>query len=156
VQEALGTFLLAVFFVAIVMQISARYLKISLLWTEELANYSFIWAVFMGASTMVHEGAHFSFTFFRDRFRGASGAAYDIGVSAVLLCFTVPMFCYGVIVARTFWNYNWISLPWVKMGYTWLCLPIMGFTMSLYTIDRMIVSLRTIRDSRKTREGSAA
>ncbi|MDR1874935.1 MAG: TRAP transporter small permease [Synergistaceae bacterium] len=144
-QEALGTFLLAVFFVAIVLQISARYLKIPLLWTEELANYSFIWAVFMGASTMVHEKAHFCFTFFRNKFEGACGAAYEIAISVILLGFTVPMFCYGVVIVRTFWNYNWITLPWVRMGYTWLCVPVMGFTMSLYTIDQLLDNLRTLR-----------
>jgi TRAP-type C4-dicarboxylate transport system permease small subunit len=146
-QEALGTFLLAVFFVAIVLQIGARYLKIPLLWTEELANYSFIWAVFMGASTMVHAKAHFSFTFFRDRFRGSAGALYDAGVSVALLCFTVPLLCYGSLVVKTFWNYRWISLPWVKMGYTWLCLPIMGFTMSLYIAQQLVDSLRAIKGS---------
>ena len=154
-QEMLGTFLLAVFFIAIVLQIGARYLKIPLLWTEEVANYSFIWAVFMGASTMVHEKAHFSFTFFRDRFRGTAGTVYDIGISAALLCFTVPMFCYGVAVTRTFWNYNWISLPWVKMGYTWLCLPIMGFTMSLYIIGGLVDGLRALWGA-NSGEGSAA
>ena len=40
VQELLGTFLLCMFFVAILIQIFARYAAIPLLWTEELANYS--------------------------------------------------------------------------------------------------------------------
>ena len=154
VQEALGTFLLTVFFVSIVLQISARYLKIPLLWTEELANYSFIWAVFMGASTMIHEKAHFCFTFFKDRFKGARGAVYDIVLSVILLCFTVPMFCYGVVIVRTFWNYNWISLTWVKMGYTWLCLPIMGFTMSLYTVDQIRDDLKKLRNPQAERSGA--
>ena len=154
-QEMLGTFLLAVFFITIILQVGARYLRIPLLWTGELANYSFIWAVFMGASTMVHEKAHFSFTFFRDRFRGAAGRFYDIAISAVLLCFTVPMSCYGVVVARTFWNHNWISLPWVKMGYTWLCLPIMGFTMSIYIIEGILSSLPALWGA-NSGEGSGA
>ncbi|GHS87130.1 TRAP transporter small permease protein [Synergistales bacterium] len=147
-QEALGTFLLAVFFVSIVVQIGARYAKISLLWTEEVANYSFIWAVFMGASAMLYHRAHFSFTFFRDKFRGKNGVIYDIFVCAALLSFTVPMFCYGIMVARTFWNYNWISLPWMKMGYTWLCLPIMGFTMSLYTVCHLMEDLSALKSGR--------
>lgn len=133
-QEFLGTVLLTIFFGAILLQIAARYLGISLMWTEELANYSFIWAVFMGASAMIYHKAHFSFTFFKDRFKGKSGLYYDIFVSAVLLSFTLPMFFYGLTIVREFWDYNWISLPEVKMGYTWLCLPIMGFTMSLYSI----------------------
>lgn len=138
IQEALGTILLSVFFLAILLQIAARYLKISLMWTEELANYSFIWAVFMGASSMVYYKAHFCFTFFKDRFKGAKGRIYDIFVSLAMLFFTLPMCYYGCDIVKEFWNYNWISLPQVKMGYTWLCVPIMGFTMSLYLICQII------------------
>ncbi len=95
----------------------------------------------MGASAMVYHRAHFSFSFFKDRFKGRSGALYSAAVSAVLLCFTVPMFCYGVTIARTFWNYNWITLPWMRMGYTWLCIPIAGFTMSLYNLNNIVADL---------------
>ncbi|MDR1379716.1 MAG: TRAP transporter small permease subunit [Synergistaceae bacterium] len=143
-QEAAGTLLLAVFFAAILAQIMARYMKIPLLWTEELANYSFIWAVFMGASVMVYYKAHFCFTFFKDYFKGRMAAVYDIFVCAILLTFTVPMFLYGVNVTWTFWNYNWITLPWIRMGYTWLCLPIMGFTMSFYIMALMLEDLQVV------------
>ena len=142
VQEVFGTFLLGVFFLSIVAQISARYLGIPLLWTEEVANYSFVWAVFMGAAAMVYHRAHFSVTFFRDRFKGRSGALYGALVSLVLLLFTSAMFYYGLAVAHAFWNYNWITLPWMKMGYTWLCLPIAGATMSLYNLLHIVDDAR--------------
>jgi TRAP-type C4-dicarboxylate transport system permease small subunit len=142
-QEIVGTVLLAIFFVAIVMQIAARYLGVPLLWTEEVANYSFIWAVFMGASAMVYHRAHFNFTFFKDRFKGRSGAFYSALVSLVLLFFTIAMSWYGSNVASIFWNYNWITLPWMKMGYTWLCLPIAGITMSIYNISHIVADLKS-------------
>lgn len=145
IQEALGTVLLSVFFIAILIQICARYLSISLLWTEEIANFSFIWAVFMGASAMVYWKSHFCFTFFKDRFKGKQGAKYDIFLSVIMLGFTLPMFFYGIIIAKEFWNYNWISLTWVKMGYTWLCMPIMGGTMSLYCLYHIAEDIRTLR-----------
>lgn len=144
IQEALGTLLLAIFFLAILAQISARYLAIPLLWTEELANYSFIWAVFMGASVMIHHKAHFAFNFFRDKFSGRTAAVYDAFISVVLLCFTVPMAYYGVIVTTSFWHYNWITLPWVKMGYTWLCLPITGCTMTIYILAHIVDDIRIL------------
>jgi TRAP-type C4-dicarboxylate transport system permease small subunit len=140
-QETLGMVLLSIFFVAILAQIIARYSAIPLLWTEELANYSFIWAVFMGASVMVHYKAHFAFNFISDRFRGKNGALYDIFISVVLLCFTIPMTLYGIRVVIEFWDYNWITLTWVKMGYTWLCLPIAGGTMTLYLAGHVVEDL---------------
>ena len=144
-QEALGTFLLAVFFVAIVVQIAARYLAVPILWTEEVANYSFIWAVFMGASAMVYYRAHFSFTFFSEKFKGRTGALYSAGISAILLCFTLAMTYYGVRIVDEFWFYNWITIPEMPMGYTWLCLPIMGATMSLYCIKNIADDLARAR-----------
>ena len=144
-QETLGMVLLSIFFLAILVQIIARYSAIPLLWTEELANYSFIWAVFMGASVMVHYKAHFAFTFFSDKFRGKKGAVYDVFISAVLLCFTVPMTLYGIRVVIEFWDYNWITLTWVKMGYTWLCLPIAGGAMTLYLAGHIAEDLMTLK-----------
>ncbi|MCC8191081.1 MAG: TRAP transporter small permease subunit [Planctomycetes bacterium] len=140
-QETLGTVLLGVFFIAIVLQIAARYLQIPLLWTEEVANYSFIWAVFMGASAMVYHRAHFSFSFFRDRFRGRAGACYSTGISLVLLAFTIAMTIYGIMVVEEFWDYNWITVPQMSMGITWLCLPLMGITMSLYSLKNIVDDL---------------
>jgi TRAP-type C4-dicarboxylate transport system permease small subunit len=144
IQETLGMVLLSIFFLAILAQITARYLAIPLLWTEEVANYAFIWAVFMGASGMVHYKAHFAFTFFSARVRGRKGAAYDVFISAVLLCFTVPMTLYGSTVVTEFWDYNWITLTWVKMGYTWLCLPITGGAMTLYLAGHIVEDIRIL------------
>ncbi|MDD2453018.1 MAG: TRAP transporter small permease [Synergistaceae bacterium] len=143
-QETLGMLLLSVFFLAILVQIAARYLAIPLLWTEEVANYTFIWAVFMGASVMVHNKAHFAFTFFSDKFQGRKGAFYDVFLSTVLISFTIPMTLYGTTVVREFWDYNWITLPWVKMGYTWLCLPITGGAMTLYLAGHIIEDIRVL------------
>lgn len=141
IQEAVGTLLLAVFFIAIVLQIAARYLQIPILWTEEVANYSFIWAVFMGASAMVYHRAHFSFTFFSEKFKGRTGALYNAGISCVLLVFTLFMTYYGVQIVNEFWFYNWITIPEMSMGLTWLCVPIMGATMSLYSLKNIFDDL---------------
>jgi TRAP-type C4-dicarboxylate transport system permease small subunit len=149
VQETLGMVLLTIFFLAILAQISARYLGIPLLWTEEVANYSFIWAVFMGASVMIHYKAHFAFNFFRDKFSGRTAALYDLVIYGILLCFTIPMAWYGIVVTTSFWHYNWITLPWVKMGYTWLCLPITGCTMTIYASAHILEDIRIISSGRE-------
>ncbi len=145
VQEIVGTILLTVFFVAILIQIVARYSGIAILWTEEVANYSFIWGVFMGASAMIYHRAHFSFTFLKDKLHGAAKAYYEVFLSIILLFFTVPMIYYGCMIVDMFWHYNWITLPEVKMGYTWLCIPIMGATMTLYTVYHIISDLGAAR-----------
>src|SRR5699024_10714296 len=63
IQIVIGVIFLCVCFGVIVFQIVTRYLGISVIWTEEVANYSFVWAVFMGAAIMVNRREHFSFDF---------------------------------------------------------------------------------------------
>ncbi len=97
----------------------------------------------MGASVMVHNKAHFAFTFFSDKFQGRKGVLRRF-LSTVLISFTIPMTLYGTTVVREFWDYNWITLPWVKMGYTWLCLPITGGAMTLYLAGHIIEDIRVL------------
>lgn len=54
IQIAIGGLFLAIFFVTIIYQMFTRFAGISATWTEDVTVYSFIWAVFMGASAMVH------------------------------------------------------------------------------------------------------
>ena len=52
IQLVVGVACLSIFLLTILIQVFSRYLGISVMWSEEVANFSFIWAVFMGASIM--------------------------------------------------------------------------------------------------------
>ena len=45
---------------------------------------------------------------------------------------------YGVLVAKQFWNYTWVTIPSFKRGPTWLCLPICGVTSAIYLVMQII------------------
>ena len=53
IQTLVGSIFLTIFLVTVVIQMLTRYLGISAIWTEDVAMYSFIWSIFMGASIMV-------------------------------------------------------------------------------------------------------
>ncbi len=145
VQLALGVTCLSIFFIAILIQVFARYFGIPVIWTEEVANYSFIWAVFMGASVMLNHRQHFKFDGFQKKLKGKARLSLDIFVDIILLVFNILIFYYGLIVTSKFWNYNWVSLPDIKMGYVWLCIPIMGATMTIYVADHIIGHINKFR-----------
>ncbi len=137
IQLTIGVVCLSIFFIAILIQVFARYFGIPVIWTEEVANYSFIWAVFMGASIMVNHRQHFRFEGLSKKLKGKPKIILDIIIDGILLIFNVLILYYGCIVTMKFWNYNWVSLPSFKMGYVWLCIPIMGATMSIYVISHI-------------------
>jgi TRAP-type C4-dicarboxylate transport system permease small subunit len=143
-QLIAGVACLSIFFVAILIQVFSRYLGISVIWSEEVANYSFIWSVFMGASIMLYKREHFKFTMLSDRLQGKKKIYLDLFNNIILLIFNLLIFYYGIQTVENFWNYTWISLP-LKMGYVWLCIPVMGFTMSVYTIAHLLNNIKELR-----------
>lgn len=143
-QLVLGVLCLSTFLVAILIQVFSRYLGIPMIWTEEVANFSFIWSVFMGASIMVRSKSHFRFNLLSQKLKGKPKIIADIFVNCIILIFCIFIFSYGIRVTKTFWNYQWVTLPFIKMGYTWMIIPIMGVTMSIYSIEHIVNDIKKI------------
>lgn len=141
----LGVLFLSTFFITILIQIFARYFGIAAIWTEEAANYSFIWSVFMGASVMIKRKGHFRFSLLLEKLEGKARIYLNIIINTILLLFNISVFYYGIIATRSFWNYRWVALPDLKMGYVFLCLPIMGITMAIYVLSDISISVQSIR-----------
>jgi TRAP-type C4-dicarboxylate transport system permease small subunit len=138
-QLAVGTLFLSIFLITVVLQVSSRYLGKATTWTEEVAMYSFIWSVFMGASAMVYEKRHFAFTSLSEGLKSERlQSILSILISAIMLIFAVLMLKYGFEVTKQFWNYRWISLPNLTRGVTWMCLPICGATSIIYLVTLMV------------------
>lgn len=144
-QLILGVTCLSIFIIAILIQVFTRYMGISVIWTEEVANFSFIWSVFMGASIMLNRKEHFRFTGLSEKLSGKPKIYLNMLVNGIVLTFNILLIYYGILTVKTFWNYTWISLPNLKMGYVWSCIPIMGLTMSIYLIEHMIEDLGKLR-----------
>lgn len=144
-QIAVGGFFLMVFLITVVSQMALRYLSIAATWTEDVAMYSFIWAVFMGAGAMVYEKRHFAFTSLGDMLKDDKvKSILSLFISLVMLIFAVLMVYYGYKVTKQFWNYTWVNIPQFKRGPTWLCLPICGLTSALYLLQQIADELGAI------------
>ncbi|WP_070000354.1 TRAP transporter small permease [Cellulosilyticum sp. I15G10I2] len=137
-ELSLGVLFISIFFVTIVIQVVGRYTGVTVSWTGEVSSYSFIWAVFMGAGAMTYENKHFSFASLQEKLTGRKRELINIFISLVIMLYSSATLYYGIIIAKKFWNYRWISLPSIKMGYTWLCVPILGGTCTLFCINHLI------------------
>lgn len=147
IQSAAGAIFLTIFLVTVIIQMFTRYAGISALWTEEVAMYSFIWSVFIGASVMIRERQHFAFTALTDKIKSEKGKhILNIVISTFMIAFNSVMFYYGVLITKKFWNYKWISLPSVQRGPTWLCLPICAALSILFLLEIIIGDVKAIRE----------
>ncbi|MFD1065958.1 TRAP transporter small permease [Oceanobacillus locisalsi] len=144
-QITIGIIFLCTFFFVIVLQIVTRQLGISIIWTEEAANYSFIWAVFMGAAVMVNRREHFNFDFLQQKLKGKKRIFLSLFNDSVLIIFNVCIFLLGLQVVNEFWNYTWSTLPEMKMGYVWIAIPIMAGTMLVYTLSHMVQHVQHLK-----------
>ncbi|WP_130859374.1 TRAP transporter small permease [Gracilibacillus phocaeensis] len=145
IQISIGIAFLFIFFGVIVLQIITRYLGVSVIWTEEAANYSFIWAVFMGAAVMVNRREHFNFDFLVQKLQGKKKIYLQLFNDTVLVLFNLCIFVLGIQVVQEFWSYTWSSIPEMKMGYVWIAIPIMAGTMLIYTLVHMASHIQSLR-----------
>lgn len=145
IQMIVGVIFLSIFFVVIVVQIVTRHLGVSVIWTEEVANYSFIWAMFMGAAVMVNKRDHFSFDYLQRKLKAKKLLTLNIFNDIVLILFNIAILYYGIQVVQRFWNYNWAALTQMKMGYVWLSIPIMAATMIIYSLSHLINHVSSLK-----------
>ena len=139
IQILIGGLFPLLFLVTVVVQMFTRYMGIVATWTEDVEMYSFIWAVFMGASAMVYEKKHFAFTALNDSLKKAESAKkLSILISVIMLIFCILMAYYGIQLTKQFWNYTWVNIPQFKRGVTWLCVPVAGITSSIYLLDSIV------------------
>lgn len=145
VQIAAGILFLVMFFLATILQIVTRYMGLSVLWTEELANYAFIWAIFMGAALMVSHREHFTFDMLKLKLSRKNNLYLNIFIDALLVVFNLYITIYGFQLLQHFWNYTWETVPAFKMGFVWLSVPVMSITMILYSVNHIINSIASLK-----------
>lgn len=139
VLAVIGSITLTIFFFAVLAQMFCRYLGIVALWTEEVSTYAFIFTVFMGAAALVRENRHFAFTAIADGIKSPIvKKLISIMISVIVLVFAYFMFMYGKQLMQKFWNYKWVSLPTMKRGYTWLCMPISAVSMMIFSVESIV------------------
>lgn len=145
VQMTVGVLFLTIFFLVIIFQIVTRHMGISAIWTEEVANYSFVWAVFMGAAVMVNKRDHFNFDFILRKLSHKNRASLLLFNDLVLIIFNLFILLLGLQVVIEFWNYTWAALPEMKMGYVWISIPIMAGSMIIYSISHLAANIKMLK-----------
>jgi TRAP-type C4-dicarboxylate transport system permease small subunit len=118
-------------------QVIARLFGFNAAYTEEIANYSFIWMAFIGSAICIRSHEHFSFDALTDKLKGNAKRLNNLVVQLILLAFNCIVAYYGVILTIKFWSWKFSSLPFVSLGLAWICIPIYGVSSIIYTLENI-------------------
>lgn len=92
---------------------------------------------------MLNRREHFKFDLLLNKLTGKSKNSLYLINDLILLVFSTGLFYLGIEAVQNFWNYTWVSIPELKMGYVWISIPIMGGTMMIYTFAHILRNVRS-------------
>lgn len=139
VEKVISSVSLAMMTAITAIQVFNRYvLQNSLDWSEELARYLFIWAVYVGCSYATHMDRHLEVTILRTIFHGKFARPITVLASICTLVFCIFATILGVKFIM-FLASTGQKTPALEIQAYWvyLCIPVgMGF-MALRTLERL-------------------
>lgn len=123
-------------------QVVARYLfESSLVFSEELSRYLFVWTVFLGLPVVAKRGGHMAVTALSGRLKGAAARAMSIAAYLVGIAFMATMIIQGVeMVQRTSQQIS--PAMEISMSWVYLAIPIGSLFMMLQMVSGLMALLR--------------
>ena len=141
VCEGIGTLSVAAFVVIISLQVVCRnFLKIPMVWANDISVVCFVWAVFLGSAIAVRHRAHYVLAFLPDRFE-KSNCLLDIISNIAGIIFFYVLIRYGSVY--TIMGMKRLSTAInVPQAYFFMCIPLSGCFMMWYTLIHMVNDVR--------------
>jgi len=120
--------------VTMIMQVTSRYvLNAPLIWTEEMARMSYIWACYLGAPIAFRRGTHVAITFVSDRLPRRALAAVNLLLQAAALIFLTQLAIQGMMLTIRSHHLDMITLPF-SWSAVYIAAPISAILMILESV----------------------
>lgn len=138
-EEVLSSILILGMVITIAAQVFCRYaLQSSLDWSEELARYMFIWAVYFGASYALHKGKHLEITILRHYLPPTFQRMLILLAYACVLFFCLYTAWFGGIMVIDI-HASQLHTPAIDIPafWFWLCIPLCFALMALRAVLKL-------------------
>jgi len=133
-------------------QVFWRYvLNASLVWSEELARYLFVWIVFLASPLGIHRGIHIGVDLLISRFPFRWRRATMILTHILILIFLAFLIVLGLRVVKMNMTQSSIAMG-IPMGTIYLAIPVGAFWMILYTLRSIWEQARSDEEKPLTTE----
>ncbi len=143
--KMVGILLLVLTFNVFFQVLSRHLIRMPMVWTEEIARFSFIWCAFLGASLAIKNKAHFAVQLLTERFVSLK----KVFAMFVYICMLTVA---GVFLIQGI-RYSIMGLdrisPTVNIKMIWIyaSIPISAFLMIFYILELLFKEFRTDRNN---------
>jgi TRAP-type C4-dicarboxylate transport system permease small subunit len=115
----------------------------SLIWTEEIARFCFVWIIMIGAMIAVRDGTHFDVDILPDGMSDRALAVVSLVVHVAIFLVALTFIVYGVDFALL--GARQVSelagLPMLTIYIAW---PVAGVTWVLFLVERVAADLKKL------------
>ncbi len=126
---------LAVVLVVVLLQVLFRYvLSHPLAWTQELAQYTFVWMVYLGAGLGVRHGVHLRINLLEHWFPPRLRRVLPLFSAAVCMILALVFLGVGAVMVWLTWPHRSPAMG-LPMGSIYLVFPISGLVLALCLIE---------------------
>lgn len=140
---ALMTALFVMLTTVVSYQILSRYVDFvpRYLWTEEVARFSFVWLLLLGAAVAVREGSHFTIDVLPQSMGAGKQKALEI-LTLVLMAAVALVMLLGGLRFTEIGLSRTSTAAGVTLAYVYAAVPVSGFSMLLFIAERLAKVLR--------------
>ena len=110
-------------------------------WPEPLAILLTIVLTFIGAAAGYRLNLHMNISYFADRLPPNWRRLLDILVQMLMALIALFMIAYGEKLVEVTWHNSIADFPFLSVGVTYLPIPIGGFFLLLFIIERILLGL---------------
>ncbi len=158
VQIFFGTFVVVSFFVFVTLDVAARTLETPVIWAQEVAVFSYIWAVLTGSGIALRKGTHFRIDLLLNMFPRGLQNFLNIVASLLIAVFAWLMIGPGLQFAMM--GIKRVSNPsGIPLIYPSIAFPICGVFFAYYLLESIVCNAcgwQTAELLRKPSEGGEA
>lgn len=132
-EEFLSCALFLVMCISVALGVLARFFDLALVWTDELARYSFIWSVLLGTVVVFKQKKHIAVDLMESIFPEKMTKIIHVLIHVALLILFLILLRYGWMLTQQTWNVPTTSLE-IPTGLVYLAVPVSSFLLCLYTL----------------------
>jgi TRAP-type C4-dicarboxylate transport system permease small subunit len=132
-EEFLSCALFLVMCISVALGVLARFFDLALVWTDELARYSFIWSVLLGTVVVFKQKKHIAVDLMESVFPEKMTKVIHVLIHVALLILFLILLRYGWMLTQQTWNVPTTSLE-IPTGLVYLAVPVSSFLLCLYTV----------------------
>jgi TRAP-type C4-dicarboxylate transport system permease small subunit len=132
-EELLSSLLFTIMCISVALGVFARFFELSLVWTDELARYTFIWSVLLGSVVVFKHKKHIVIDFIGNIFPKTINVTIQVLIHIGLLFLFYILIKHGWVLTLQTWNVPTTSLQ-IPTGLVYLSVPLSSFLLLIYTL----------------------